>query len=161
MDGLHVDGELTALIRDDHDANGATARLESLGETSPKVGLIDDGQALLDITSLGHGNNYKMLGNGQWYGGRESLPEPSWRSRTRYCLKTGPSMVWTTTLGLGLEMNEDSSCNCLVKRSTPKYLCWPVAADVVIRMTWQGRPWRIKRSPRRMWWHGIVTVLGV
>merc|ERR1712000_182016 len=45
---------------------------------------------------------------------------PSWRSRTRYCLKTGPSMVWTTTLGAGLLTKEDSSCNCLVNRSTPR-----------------------------------------
>src|SRR5690348_12675214 len=82
-------------------------------------------------------------------------------SRTRYCLKTGPSMVCTTTEGAGCDTDDDSSCSCLVKRSTPRYRCWPVAADVEMRITWHGRPCRIRMSPRRMWWHGIVTVLGV
>jgi len=61
MDGLHVDGELTTLIGDDQDANGTTARLESLSETSPKIRLIDDREVLLDITGLGHGNNNTIL----------------------------------------------------------------------------------------------------
>ena len=29
-----------------------------------------------------------------------------------------------------------------------------------MRMTWQGRPCSIKKSPRRMWLQGMVTVLG-
>jgi hypothetical protein len=61
VDGLHVDGELTTLVRDDHDSNRATTRLESLSKTSPEVGLIDDRKVLLDITSLGHGNDNTIL----------------------------------------------------------------------------------------------------
>jgi len=61
MDGLHVDGELTALVGDDEDTDGATARLESLGQTTPEVGLVDDGKVLLDITGLGHGDNNTIL----------------------------------------------------------------------------------------------------
>lgn len=61
MDGLHVNGELTTMVGDDHDANRPTARLESLGETSPEVGLIDDRKVLFDITSLGHGDNATIL----------------------------------------------------------------------------------------------------
>lgn len=57
MDGLHVNGKLTTAVGDDEDANGATARLKSLGETLPEARLVDDGEALLDITRLGHGNN--------------------------------------------------------------------------------------------------------
>lgn len=61
MDGLHVDGELTALIGDDEDADGTTARLESLGQTTPEIGLVNDGKVLLDITGLGHGDDYDGL----------------------------------------------------------------------------------------------------
>lgn len=61
MDGLHVDGKLTTVIADDENTDAATTSLEGLGETGPKVGLIDDRQGLLDITSLGHGNNYGGL----------------------------------------------------------------------------------------------------
>ena len=31
-------------------------------------------------------------------------------------------------------------------------------ADVVMRMIWQGRCWRMTRSPMRMWWQGMVKV---
>ncbi len=61
MDGLHIDGELTAVVADDKNTDAATASLEGLGETAPQVGLIDDRQRLLDITSLSHGNNYEGL----------------------------------------------------------------------------------------------------
>lgn len=59
MDNLHVDTKLTTLIRDDEDANGATASVESLLETTAEVGLVDDWQALLNITGLGHGNDWR------------------------------------------------------------------------------------------------------
>jgi len=61
MDGLHVNGELTALVGDDEDTDGATARLESLGQTAPEVGLVDDGKVLLDITGLGHSDDNTIL----------------------------------------------------------------------------------------------------
>jgi hypothetical protein len=124
VNNLHVNGELTAVVVDDQDTDGTTASLKSLGETAPEIGLVNDRDSLLDITSLGHGDNYQefVSASRQNMTG-DDLPVPFWRSSTRYCLKTGPSMVWTTTLGLGFEMKADSSCNCLVKRSTPKYLC--------------------------------------
>lgn len=57
MNDFHVNGELTAAVVDDKDADGATARLESGLELGPKIGLLNDGQSLLDITSLGHGDD--------------------------------------------------------------------------------------------------------
>lgn len=57
MDDLHVNGELVAVVVEDKDADAATAGLERVVQTRPEVGLVDDGQALLDITSLGHGND--------------------------------------------------------------------------------------------------------
>ena len=61
MDGLHIDGELTTVIADDQDTDATTTSLKGLAETGPEVGLIDDGEGLLDITSLGHGNDYEMV----------------------------------------------------------------------------------------------------
>lgn len=61
MDDLHVDSELTAVVIDDEDADGATAALEGLGEAGPEVGLVDDWEGLLDIASLGHGNDSAVV----------------------------------------------------------------------------------------------------
>jgi len=61
VDDLEVDGELTAAVADDQDADAATSRLEGILETSPQVGLLEDGEVLLDITSLGHGNDGAVL----------------------------------------------------------------------------------------------------
>lgn len=61
VDNLHVNSKLAAVVIDDQDADGATARLEGVLETRPEVGLLNDGQGLLDITSLGHGNNGTIL----------------------------------------------------------------------------------------------------
>jgi hypothetical protein len=61
MDDLHVDGELTTAVGDDEDTDGATARLESGLETRPEVALLNDGQVLLDVTGLGHGDDGTLL----------------------------------------------------------------------------------------------------
>jgi len=61
VDDLHVDSKLAAVVMENQDTNGATARLESVLETRPQVGLLDDGQGLLNITSLGHGNDSAIL----------------------------------------------------------------------------------------------------
>jgi hypothetical protein len=61
VDHLHVNSELAAVVIDDQDTDGATARLEGVLETRPEVGLLNNGQGLLDITSLGHGNNGTIL----------------------------------------------------------------------------------------------------
>lgn len=57
MDNLHVDGELTAAVIEDEDTDAATAALEGGAEALPQVGLLNDGQALLDVTALGHGDD--------------------------------------------------------------------------------------------------------
>jgi hypothetical protein len=61
VDDLEVDGELLAVVVKDEDSDAATARLESGGETAPEVGLVDYGQVLLDVTSLGHSDNIAVL----------------------------------------------------------------------------------------------------
>lgn len=61
MDDLHVDGHLAAIVGNDKDANAATARLESLLEAAPERALVDDGQVLLDVTGLGHGDDTAIL----------------------------------------------------------------------------------------------------
>lgn len=57
VDDSHLNSELTAAIVENEDTDAAAARLESLLETRPQVGLVNDGQALLDITGLGHGGD--------------------------------------------------------------------------------------------------------
>lgn len=61
MDDLEVDGELLAVVVEDKDADGATATLEGVAETAGKVGLVNDGQAVLDVAGLGHGNHEALL----------------------------------------------------------------------------------------------------
>lgn len=61
MDDLHVDGHLAAVVADDQDADGATARLERLLEAGPEAALVNDGQVLLDIAGLGHGDDGALL----------------------------------------------------------------------------------------------------
>lgn len=61
VDDLEVNSHLKTFIVDDQDADGATAVVESLGETSEETALVKDGKALLDITTLGHGNNATVL----------------------------------------------------------------------------------------------------
>lgn len=50
MDDLHVNGELATLVVKNKDTDGATAALEGIVETSPKVGLVNNWERLLDIT---------------------------------------------------------------------------------------------------------------
>jgi hypothetical protein len=57
MENFHLDGELTPMVTEDEDTNTATTALEGFRETGPELRLIDDGNGLLDITSLGHSNN--------------------------------------------------------------------------------------------------------
>jgi len=61
VDDLHVDYELAAAVADDEDSNAAAAGLEGFGETAPEVGLVDDGEALLNVAGLGHCNNNAIL----------------------------------------------------------------------------------------------------
>ena len=61
VDDLHVNSELTAAVVEDKDADGTTTRLEGARQTRPQVGLVNDSEALLDITALSHGNNVAVL----------------------------------------------------------------------------------------------------
>ncbi|KAJ3522405.1 hypothetical protein NM208_g12871 [Fusarium decemcellulare] len=61
VDDLHVNGELTATVVEDEDTDGATARLESVAEAGIEVGLVNDGQTLLDVAGLGHGDDLALL----------------------------------------------------------------------------------------------------
>lgn len=61
MDDLVVDSHLHTIIVDDQDANAATAVVEGLGQALEKVALVKDGKTLLDVTSLGHGDDTAIL----------------------------------------------------------------------------------------------------
>jgi len=61
VNDLKVNTELTTLVRDDQDTDGATASLECGLETSPEIRLINDGNGLLNITTLSHGNDGTIL----------------------------------------------------------------------------------------------------
>jgi len=61
MNDFQVDGELATVVVDDEDADAATAGIEGFREAGPKVGLVDDGDGLLDIAGLGHCNDSAIL----------------------------------------------------------------------------------------------------
>lgn len=61
MNDLVVDGHLAAIVVDDEDTDGATAVVEALGETAKEAALVEDGEALLDITGLGHGDDTAIV----------------------------------------------------------------------------------------------------
>lgn len=61
MDDLQVDNNLAGAILDDHDTDAATATLEGILQAGPEVGLVKDRKVLLDITSLGHGNDTLIM----------------------------------------------------------------------------------------------------
>ena len=61
MDDLHVDSQLAAVVVDDQDAHAAAAGVKGSLETRPEAGLVNDRQALLDIASLGHGDDGAVL----------------------------------------------------------------------------------------------------
>ena len=57
VDDLHVNGKLATVVTQDQDADGASAGIEGFLEAGPEAGLVDNGDGLLDIASLGHGND--------------------------------------------------------------------------------------------------------
>lgn len=61
MDDLHVNGELLAVVVEDKDTEAAAARLEGTRKTTGQVGLVNDLETLLDVTSLGHGDDVAIL----------------------------------------------------------------------------------------------------
>ena len=61
MDDLVVDSHLTTIVVDDEDTDAATAVVEALGEAAKEAGLVKDRKTLLNITSLGHGDNVTVI----------------------------------------------------------------------------------------------------
>jgi len=61
VDDLVVDGKLLTFVADDKDTNAATAIVKGLAETVEQVALVNDGETLLDITGLGHGDNATII----------------------------------------------------------------------------------------------------
>jgi len=61
MDDFVVDSHLLTVIIDDKDADAATAVVERLCQAGEETTLVKDRKALLDITSLGHGNDGAIL----------------------------------------------------------------------------------------------------
>lgn len=61
VNDLHVDGHLATMVADDEDTNAAAARLKGLLEAAAQAALVNDGEALLDVTGLGHGDDGVVL----------------------------------------------------------------------------------------------------
>lgn len=61
MDDLVVDSHLHAIIVDDKDADTASAVVERFGQTVKETALVKDRKTLLDVASLGHGDNTAVL----------------------------------------------------------------------------------------------------
>lgn len=57
VDDLEVDGELAALVGDDEHAHAAAAVVEGLRQAGEQAALVQDGQVLLDVAGLGHGDD--------------------------------------------------------------------------------------------------------
>lgn len=61
MDDAHVDSHLPVVVGDDENTDAAAARLEGLLEAAPEAALVNDRQVLLDIASLGHGDDGAVM----------------------------------------------------------------------------------------------------
>lgn len=61
VDNLVVDGQLLSLIVDNKHTNGTGTVAESLFQSGDEVALVDDLKTLLDLTSLGHGNESAVI----------------------------------------------------------------------------------------------------
>jgi hypothetical protein len=56
-----VDGKLTTFIAENKNSDAATALVERIGETLQQTALVNDRKSLLDVTTLGHGNNVTII----------------------------------------------------------------------------------------------------
>ena len=61
VNDLEVDNELTATVVDDKGTDGATAVGKGITDALEQVALGDDGQTLLDIAGLGHGDELAVV----------------------------------------------------------------------------------------------------
>jgi hypothetical protein len=61
VDNLVVDSHLHTVVVDDEDTDAASAVVERLCQAVEESALVEDGEALLDVTRLSHGNNATVL----------------------------------------------------------------------------------------------------
>lgn len=61
MDDLDVNDQLVTVVVEDKDTDTAVTLLESSRQTGEETRLVNDGQASLDITRLGHGGDLAIL----------------------------------------------------------------------------------------------------
>jgi CheY-like chemotaxis protein len=61
MDDLEVNSQFNTIFSNDKDADAATTIVESLSKAGEEVALVEDGETLLDIAALGHGDNTAIL----------------------------------------------------------------------------------------------------
>jgi len=61
MGNLVVDGELLAVVGNDEDTDGSGSTAESLLELGEEVALVDNLEALLDLTRLSHGDELAVI----------------------------------------------------------------------------------------------------
>jgi hypothetical protein len=61
MGNLVVDGELLSVVGDDEDTDGTGSTAESLLELGEELTLVDDLEALLDLSGLGHGDESAVI----------------------------------------------------------------------------------------------------
>ena len=61
MDNLEVNSHLHTIVVDDEDADAATAVVKGLCQAGKETRLVKDGKTLLDITTLGHGDDTTVL----------------------------------------------------------------------------------------------------
>lgn len=61
VNDLVVHSHLTTLVTNDKDTNATTTIVKVLTQTSKKIALVKDRQALLDVASLSHGNYVSIL----------------------------------------------------------------------------------------------------
>jgi len=61
VNNLHVNSHLAAVVSDDQHTDGAATGLERLLEAVPEGRLVNDGEVLLDVAGLGHGDDGAVL----------------------------------------------------------------------------------------------------
>ena len=61
MDDLVIDSHLLTIVIDDKNADTATAIVERLSQAGEEIALVKDRKTLLDISSLGHGNDVTVF----------------------------------------------------------------------------------------------------
>ena len=104
VDDLVVDDELAATVVDDEGTDGTTAVSEGIADALEEVALGDDGETLLDIAGLGHGDETVVITEVQDAVGLEDGAEHGLDNHG----------------GRGIGDEAGLSCSLRVKRSTPR-----------------------------------------